>query len=103
MIIADDNDDKKNANQIASELVNNKEVLRVVGHYSSGVTLAVKERYAKENLVTISQSDVPSSRLDIPSSRLDIPSSKLDIPSFEVERSGVELDVSASKLKILCS
>jgi branched-chain amino acid transport system substrate-binding protein len=52
--IANDDDKPEIAKQIASALVNNREVLGVVGHYSSGATLSAGEEYKAGKLVTIS-------------------------------------------------
>lgn len=52
--IANDDDKPDIAKRIASELVNTREVLGVVGHYSSGATLAAGEVYDAKKLVAIS-------------------------------------------------
>ena len=54
VLIANDDDDPKIAKQIASELVNKSEVIGVVGHFSSGATLAAGEEYNVGKLVVIS-------------------------------------------------
>ena len=52
--IANDNNDPATATQIAKNLVKSKDVLGVVGHFSSGVTLATAPIYQDKGLVTIS-------------------------------------------------
>lgn len=54
VIVANDDDEPKIARQIASELVNNPEVLGVIGHFSSGSTLEAGKEYDAGKLVTIS-------------------------------------------------
>ncbi len=54
VVIANDSDDPEIAKQVASELVKTSEVLGVVGHFSSGATLAAGEEYNAGKLVTIS-------------------------------------------------
>lgn len=54
VVVANDDDNQEIAKQIASALINNPEVLGVVGHYSSGATLAAGEVYDTGKLVTIS-------------------------------------------------
>lgn len=52
--IANDNDQEEQAKKIASALVDNKDVLGVVGHWASQVTLAVAPIYDSSGLVAIS-------------------------------------------------
>jgi len=54
IMIADDSNDPNIAQQIASKLTNNSEVLGVVGHYGSDVTLATADTYSSGELVAIS-------------------------------------------------
>ena len=54
MAIANDNNDPATATQLAQNLVKSKEVLGVVGHFSSGVTIATASIYQDNGLVTIS-------------------------------------------------
>ncbi|KYC40946.1 hypothetical protein WA1_25365 [Scytonema hofmannii PCC 7110] len=51
--IASDDNDPKVAKQVATALANNSDVLGVVGHYASGVTIAAKDIYTSEKLVAI--------------------------------------------------
>lgn len=53
VLIADDNDDKDTAKKIAEELVKNLDVLGVVGHFSSDVTLETDKIYNAGKLVAI--------------------------------------------------
>ncbi len=52
--IANDNNDPKIAQQVAQDLVDRPEVLGVVGHVASSITLATADIYAKGKLVSIS-------------------------------------------------
>lgn len=55
LVIANDNNDINVAQQIAGSLaVNHPDILGVVGHYASGVTLATADIYNKGHLVAIS-------------------------------------------------
>ena len=54
VLIADDNNNPEVAKQIAQNLVKDKKVLGVVGHFSSGVTLATAPIYQDRGLVAIS-------------------------------------------------
>ncbi|VXD17528.1 hypothetical protein PL8927_600002 [Planktothrix serta PCC 8927] len=54
VLIADDHNDPKVAQEIAKEFANNPDVLGVVGHYASDVTLAAGEIYQSQKLVAIS-------------------------------------------------
>ncbi|MGK7877885.1 MAG: ABC transporter substrate-binding protein [Xenococcaceae cyanobacterium] len=54
VLIADDYNDPNRANQVAQKLVKQPGVLAVVGHYSSGNTLAALPIYNMNNLVLIS-------------------------------------------------
>jgi branched-chain amino acid transport system substrate-binding protein len=54
VLIADDDNQGAIAQQIASDLAKNPEVLGVIGHYSSSTTLAAKEVYDREKLPVIS-------------------------------------------------
>jgi branched-chain amino acid transport system substrate-binding protein len=56
VLIVNDNNDPQTAQQVAQELVNNKDILGVVGHFSSGVTLATAPIYEQNKLVAISPS-----------------------------------------------
>ena len=52
--IANDNNDPETAKQVAAALVRNEQILGVIGHYASDVTLATKPVYADGELVAIS-------------------------------------------------
>ena len=52
--IANDNNDNNSAQQIATSFVNQSNILGVVGHYASGVTLATADTYNRGKLVAIS-------------------------------------------------
>ncbi|MBW4489404.1 MAG: ABC transporter substrate-binding protein [Trichocoleus desertorum ATA4-8-CV12] len=52
--IANDDNDPDTAKRLAANLVENQQILGVVGHYSSDVTLATKPVYADGELVAIS-------------------------------------------------
>ncbi|EKV03687.1 amino acid/amide ABC transporter substrate-binding protein, HAAT family [Leptolyngbya sp. PCC 7375] len=54
LLIANDDNDPSVAKSIAAELVNRSEVLGVLGHYSSGVTLAAAPVYAQGKLPMVS-------------------------------------------------
>ena len=54
VLIANDNNNPEAAKQIAQNLVKDKKVLGVVGHFSSGVTLATAPIYQDRGLVAIS-------------------------------------------------
>ena len=54
VLIADDANKPKQAKQIAEDLVKQKEVLAVVGHYTSDLTLAAADVYQQNQLVFIS-------------------------------------------------
>ncbi len=54
LIIANDDNDPSIAKSVAAELVNRSEVLGVLGHYSSGVTLEAAPVYAQGKLPMIS-------------------------------------------------
>jgi len=54
VVIADDKNNAELAQTVAETLVNNNEILGVVGHYSSGVSLAAAPIYEEGNLVAIS-------------------------------------------------
>ncbi|MGB3572770.1 MAG: ABC transporter substrate-binding protein [Phormidesmis sp.] len=54
LLLVDDNDNEETAKAIASELVETPEVLGVVGHFSSGTTLAAAEIYEAGELPMIS-------------------------------------------------
>lgn len=54
VLIADDRNDPKVAQEIAKKLGENPDVLGVVGHFASNVTLAAGEIYKSQNLVAIS-------------------------------------------------
>lgn len=56
VVIVNDNNDPQAAQQVAQELVKDKDILGVVGHFSSGVTLAVAPIYEQNKLVAISPS-----------------------------------------------
>jgi branched-chain amino acid transport system substrate-binding protein len=56
VLIVNDNNDPQTAQQVAQELVKNKDILGVVGHFSSGVTLATAPIYEQNKLVAISPS-----------------------------------------------
>lgn len=54
VVIANDDNDIKTAQQIAQSFVNRADILGVVGHYASSVTLATADIYTKGQLVAIS-------------------------------------------------
>lgn len=54
VLIADDAGEPETAKQVAKSLAQNKDVLAVIGHHSSGSTLAAREVYELEKLVAIS-------------------------------------------------
>ncbi|MEL6939699.1 MAG: ABC transporter substrate-binding protein [Cyanobacteria bacterium J06598_1] len=54
LLLVNDDDDKATAAEIANELVDNDDVLGVVGHYSSGTTLEVAPIYEAGGLPMIS-------------------------------------------------
>jgi branched-chain amino acid transport system substrate-binding protein len=54
VVIADDQNNTEMAQKIAETLVKNNEILGVVGHYSSGVSLAAAPIYEQGKLVAIS-------------------------------------------------
>jgi branched-chain amino acid transport system substrate-binding protein len=54
VVIINDNNDPQTAQQVAQELVKDKDILGVVGHFSSGVTLATAPIYEQNKLVAIS-------------------------------------------------
>ncbi|NEP41889.1 MAG: ABC transporter substrate-binding protein [Okeania sp. SIO2H7] len=56
VVIANDDDNPEIAKQIASEFVSDSSILGVIGHYSSGTTLAAGEVYNGGKLVSISPS-----------------------------------------------
>jgi branched-chain amino acid transport system substrate-binding protein len=56
VLIVNDNNDPQTAEQVAQGLVKNKDILGVVGHFSSGVTLATAPIYEQNKLVAISPS-----------------------------------------------
>jgi branched-chain amino acid transport system substrate-binding protein len=56
VVIVNDNNDPQTAEQVAQELVENNDILGVVGHFSSGMTLASAPIYQKNKLVVISPS-----------------------------------------------
>lgn len=62
VLIADDDNDPEIAKQTAADLTKSSEVLGVVGHFSSGTTLAAKEVYDREQLPAISST---SSSVDL--------------------------------------
>ncbi|MEM6614448.1 MAG: ABC transporter substrate-binding protein [Cyanobacteria bacterium P01_C01_bin.72] len=54
VVIVNDDNDSQAAAQVAQELVKDPEILGVVGHFSSGVTLATAPIYQQNQLVAIS-------------------------------------------------
>ncbi len=54
IMIVDESNNAKKAEKAANELIEKKEVLGVVGHWSSGVTLAAGQVYQSNKLVAIS-------------------------------------------------
>jgi len=54
VVIVDDDNDKEVAKKAVEELAKNQEVLGVIGHFSSGTTLAAKEVYDRIELTAIS-------------------------------------------------
>jgi branched-chain amino acid transport system substrate-binding protein len=56
VVIVNDSNDPQTAKQVAQALVKNKDILGVVGHFSSDVTLAAAPIYEQNKLVAISPS-----------------------------------------------
>ena len=56
VFVANDNNDPETAKKIAQNFVQDKNILGIVGHFSSGVTLATAPIYQKNGLVAISPS-----------------------------------------------
>ncbi|MEB3280078.1 MAG: ABC transporter substrate-binding protein [Lyngbya sp.] len=56
VVIADDQNNSEVAEKIAEELVKNNDILGIVGHYSSGVSLAAAPIYERGKVVAISPS-----------------------------------------------
>jgi branched-chain amino acid transport system substrate-binding protein len=56
VVIVNDNNDPQTAQQVAQELVKEKDILGVIGHFSSSVTLATAPIYEQSKLVAISPS-----------------------------------------------
>lgn len=56
VILANDDNNAESAKELAKNLVKSKDILGVVGHFSSGVTLAAAPVYQKNSLVAISPS-----------------------------------------------
>ncbi|MEO1341443.1 MAG: ABC transporter substrate-binding protein [Cyanobacteria bacterium J06635_13] len=56
VLIVNDDNNAQTAIQVAQELAKNQEILGVVGHFSSGVTLATAPIYQQNKLVAISPS-----------------------------------------------
>jgi branched-chain amino acid transport system substrate-binding protein len=54
VIIVNDGNNVVTARQVAQDLVSHTDILGVVGHYSSGITLGVADIYTQGNLVAIS-------------------------------------------------
>ena len=54
ILLTNDNNDVATAAKVAQDLVKNKDVLGVIGHFSSGVTLATAPIYQNAGLVAIS-------------------------------------------------
>ena len=54
VFIANDNNNPQTAKKLAQDFIKNKEILGVVGHFSSGVTLAAAPIYQDQGLVAIS-------------------------------------------------
>jgi branched-chain amino acid transport system substrate-binding protein len=54
IVIADDDNNPDTAKQLAQDLTQNQDILGVVGHFSSGVTLATADIYQDQGLVAIS-------------------------------------------------
>lgn len=54
VLIADDANDQGKANQVAKELVKRKDILGVLGHYTSEMSLSTLDIYQADNLVLIS-------------------------------------------------
>lgn len=54
IVIANDANDKQQAKQVAAELVKNKSILGIIGHYSSSVTEVALEEYNKTEIPIIS-------------------------------------------------
>ena len=56
IVIADDEDEVPKSSEVAKKLVEKKDILAVVGHYSSGATAEAGEVYKKNQTVVISPS-----------------------------------------------
>jgi eukaryotic-like serine/threonine-protein kinase len=54
VLVADDANDKDKAEIVADELVKRKDVLGVIGHYASEMTLAALPKYQEDSLVLVS-------------------------------------------------
>lgn len=58
VVIANDADDQKQAQQIAAELVKNSSILGVIGHSSNDTTQAALDIYEKAGIATVSPSSM---------------------------------------------
>jgi branched-chain amino acid transport system substrate-binding protein len=63
--IADDDNEAETAKQIAETLAKNKDILGVIGHYASDITLAVAPIYEQNGLVAISPTSTSVSLSDV--------------------------------------
>ncbi len=54
IVIADDEDETPTSSEVAKTLVENKDILAVVGHYSSSATLAAGKVYEQKQMVVVS-------------------------------------------------
>jgi branched-chain amino acid transport system substrate-binding protein len=63
--IANDDNDPETAKKIAESLVKSKEILGVIGHYASDITLAVAPIYEQNGLVAISATSTSTSLSDV--------------------------------------
>jgi len=65
VVIVDDGNNKKEASRLSSILASKTQTLGVIGHFSSGTTLAVKEVYDSKQLPAISSTSTAVSLSDI--------------------------------------
>ncbi len=70
ILIGDDTNEKEQAQKIANALVNKSEILGVVGHYSSDITISTLPIYQQNQLVLISSSSA-ASQLSLEGTRQD--------------------------------
>jgi ABC-type branched-subunit amino acid transport system substrate-binding protein len=65
VVIADDSNDPTHGKQVASELVKHSEILAVLGHYSSNVTVNVKDIYQQAKTVLLSPTSTADELTDL--------------------------------------